>query len=102
MDEQFNYLLWLCKRLVYKYNEDPQIIKTVEEILQKCQSEISFYRQTHQCINQKLDEAIGSLNQIKTSYAQSISNANKDYSENKIKESSTFFEQLDIEGFFLK
>ena len=91
-----DYILWIVKRLVYKYNEDPKLILNIESILDKNQTELNFYRNTHCSINNEINNAINNLNKIKTSYLTSIKNTQKEYEQNILHKKNTTFEELDI------
>lgn len=96
LNKDKEYILWLCKRLVYRYNEDPQILLNVESILEKNQTEIGFYRKTHNEINCSIESAIENLDKIRSSYKTSAQNTQKTYLEKKINQINTTFENLDI------
>jgi len=96
LNKDKEYILWLCKRLVYRYNEDPNILLNIESILEKNQTEINFYRQTHRLINKSINDAICNLNHIKTSYDVSIKETQKNYEQQSANNTNNTFENLDI------
>ena len=96
LNKDKEYILWLCKRLVYRYNEDPQILLNVESILEKNQTEIGFYRKTHNEINCSIEDAINNLEKIKLSYHSSAENAKKQYIQKQTEKTNSTFENLDV------
>lgn len=45
LQQDIEYILWLCKRMVYKYDESSDIIKKVENILNNYNNELSLYKE---------------------------------------------------------
>lgn len=60
-----DYILLICKRLVYRYKENPEIINAVEKILHQNEQELSFYRDSHKHIDRFIDVTINNLSEIK-------------------------------------
>lgn len=97
LNKDKEYILWLCKRLVYRYNEDPQTILNVESILEKNQTEISFYRETHNKINSSIAEAMNNLEGIRLSYRSSAENTKEQHLQKQTEKTNYTFENLDID-----
>ena len=89
----------LDKRLVYKYREDPEIIKTVEDMLISNQQQLLFYKQTHESIDNFLKTSINHLSEIHSEYI-GLKNKEQDFSINAIKDKSDVFENLNFEDIF--
>lgn len=65
-DNDIQTILWLAKRLVYKYKEDPKIVSTIENILVKEQKEINKYKHICDSNYKNMDIIIDGLNKIKS------------------------------------
>lgn len=100
LDQKSEYILWLTKRLVYKYNEDPQIINEVENILNENQSKLSFYRDSHELINKSLKASIHNLSEIYSEYSLKIQNKETQYSKKSIEIKNEIFQDLDLNELF--
>jgi hypothetical protein len=92
------YILWLCKRLVYKHNEDPKILINVEKILEENELELGFYRKTHCSISESVDCAIQNLQKIKNNYHISLTNTKKEFAVSQIEKTNRIFENLDLKS----
>jgi hypothetical protein len=90
------YILWLCKRLVYKHNEDPKILIDIEKILEKNKLELGFYRQTHCSISRSIELAVQNLQEIKNNYHASVVNTKKNFVVSEIEKTNKIFENLDL------
>lgn len=90
------YILWLCKRLIYKYKEDISILKIVDKILEQNQIELSFYKKTHSNISKQITEAISNLNTIKKSYSDSIKNTKNEFFKETTANINHTFENIDF------
>jgi len=94
--QDIGYILWLCKRLVNRYKEDPKIYENVASILEKNQKQLSFYEQTHSNIDKYIAESISNLDNIRSSYRSSIIETNKKYIETTNNKTNEMFENLDF------
>lgn len=90
------YLLWLCKRLVFKYREDPKTIKIVEEIINRSNYELDFYKRIQVNLYDHINTSINSLEEIKKYYRNSANQANKEYGVSTINSRNKVFENLDL------
>jgi len=96
------YILWLSKRLINKYKEDPKIYDNVVAILDKDQKQLAFYQQTHSYIDKYISASIDNLDQIRSSYKLSIVDTNKQYSSQTTIKTNEMFENLDLNTIFSK
>lgn len=92
------YIIWLCKRLVYKYNEDPKILLEIQKILEQNEQELVFCRQTHRSISNSIDIAVQNLQTIKNNYGASLVNARQEFAESQIQKTNKTFENFDIKS----
>jgi hypothetical protein len=92
------YILWLCKRLVYRYNEDPKILLEIQKILEQNEQELFFCRQTHYSISKSIDVAVQNLQAIKNNYGASLITAKKQFTESQIQKTNEIFENFDIKS----
>jgi len=97
LDQDASYLLWLSKRLVYKYKEDPKTIKVVEEIINRNKYELDFYKKIQTSLHKHIDTSITSLEEIKKYYQTSVTNANKEYFQSKLNNTNKTFENFDFD-----
>lgn len=97
LDQDASYLLWLSKRLVYKYKEDPKTIKVVEEIINRNKYELDFYKKIQTSLHKHIDTSITSLEEIKKYYRTSVTNANKEYFQSKLNNTNNAFENFDFD-----
>jgi len=97
LDKNLEYILWLTKRLVYKYKEDPQIVKTVENILINNQKELIFYKKTHESIDNFLKASLHNLSEIHSEYTIGLKNKEKEFSKDSLKHKSDLFENLNLD-----
>ena len=99
LDKNLEYILWLTKRLVYKYKEDPQIVNTVEDILINNQNELMFYKKTHESIDNFLKSSLRNLSEIHSEYT-GLKNKEKEFSKDSLKNKSDVFENLNLDDIF--
>lgn len=100
LDEKSEYILWLTKRLVYKYKEDPQIVNVVENILIENQSQLSFYKKTHDSIDKFLKASIHNLSEIHSEYNLGLKNKEEEVNKVKLETKNEVFENLDLDNLF--
>ncbi len=100
--EDIEYLLWIAKRLVYRYQEEQDIIDKTETILKNWQKTFVSYKNTEESIEKYTSSIIENLVKIGT--------FNQEFRENLAKEkkkefsevvcSGVAFENLDFDDIF--
>lgn len=76
-DKDDEYLIWIAKRLVFKYKESPDIIKVINRIIAKNRVIKSICLESHnnnQIAITKVVDYLSSLQKINTSSFQSLQN----------------------------
>lgn len=94
-DKEIEMILWIAKRLVYKYKEDQKILTTVENILKREKEQISKYQQICELNNKNLSIIVDNLNKIK-SY-NSLPNYQTLHKTISAEDTNRFFETFDID-----
>ena len=94
---EIEYILWLSKRLVHKYHEDPKIATEVERILFKNQTEIKFYSQIFPSISKYIDDVVLNLHKIKSIYSN-LNSTHENRTTHQIKNANDLFENLDMKS----
>lgn len=97
-DSDKEYILHLCKRLVYRYKENSEIINAVEKILSKNEEELSFYRDSHQHIDRFIDITISNLSELKN---YSVSRLPKKERVPTIVPPDDLFEDINLNNLFV-
>lgn len=101
-DKDDEFLLWLAKRLVFKYKESPDIIKQITRIIAKNKviRSISFENYSHnQIAVTKVIEYLSNLQKINDSSFQSLQNKINFKPESLDKTTPSMLENIDIDSF---
>jgi hypothetical protein len=96
-----DFLIWMAKRLVYKYRENPDIIKVVDQIISSCSVKNDIYEDFITDISSSIENIIESINQNKQALNNSflkIQQKIKTKQENILQNST--FDDLDVESLF--
>jgi hypothetical protein len=94
--KEIEYILWLSKRLVHKYGENPEIINNITDILQRNHNNIIIY----QTICNNIVQYINSLSK-KISVSENTVTTNNSVSNiQRIEKINSDFENLDLDKLF--
>jgi hypothetical protein len=88
--EDIEYLLWIAKRLVYRYQEEQDIIDKTETILKNWQKTFVSYKNKEESIEKYTSSIIENLVKIGT--------FNQEFRENLEKEKKKEFSQVVCSG----
>lgn len=91
------FLIWIAKRLVYKYKENPDIISVIENIIHKYDLEKSIYQDMFFNVHTDLESIISNLVSTNQLLFDKF-NGSKNKSE--LIKTNSIFENLDVEQLF--
>lgn len=91
------FLIWLAKRLVFKYGEDTKILDVVSAIVNKHESTNNIIHSVTKNIIAKANESIHISNQIITELQNSYTELKNKINESKNKIVISSFEDLNID-----
>lgn len=96
INNDLEFLQWLAKRLVNRYNEDPKLILIVDDIIHRISSEVSIYREINNIINTNVISSIKNLKEV-VDYVDTHSNkVNEKAKEKIIERNNISFENIDL------
>lgn len=95
-----DFLLWIAKRLVYKYRENPDIVNVVENIITKHGLEQSSYQEIFIDIHSEITGIVDRLSSTNNLFMSKINDANKKLEENRVIKINSSFENLNIDELF--
>lgn len=103
-DKDDEYLIWIAKRLVFKYKESPDIIKVINRIIAKNRVIKSICLESHnnnQIALTKVVDYLSNLQKINTSSFQSLQNKiNLNFQQESLDTTKqSILETVDIDSF---
>ena len=90
------FLLWIGKRLVYKYRENPEILSIIENIIEKSNSEQSIYHNFFLDTHNTLGKIITDMIKVNKTFSKQFFNAKDQISQPQIEKVNDIFENIDI------
>lgn len=96
-DQDKEYLLWLAKRLVYKYGEKPDVINKIIGIIKRVRTEQKLYQENANNTVLCVSNAINSLSSIQKIYTNS--NIGKNIQNIKTTTDPMLFDSIDMDNF---
>jgi hypothetical protein len=100
--EDIEYIQWLGKRLVYRYQEDQDIINRVESIIKSWQKSFADYKYKEERIEKYTSDIVNSLLKLGTFNQEFRKNLEKEKKKEsaQIVCSGVAFENLDFDDIF--
>lgn len=102
LDRDSEFLLWLAKRLVFKYGEDKQILDIVTAIVHKHESTTNIINSISKNIIAKANENIQISHQIIAELQNSYTELKNKINQTKNHIILSSFEDLDIDNILKK
>lgn len=98
-----DFLLWMAKRLVYKYRENPDLILVVNKIIDGCSVKTDIYEDFFNSISVSITNIVDNINQNKHDINNSFAKIQQKIKQeqNSVSQISTF-DNLDVESLFSK
>lgn len=100
--EDIEYILWISKRLVYRYGEEQDIINKAESIIKNWQTTFAEYKNREESIEKYTSDIITNLVKIGSfnkEFRKNIKEEQKQVSSEVIS-SGVIFENLDFDDIF--
>lgn len=94
------FLLWIAKRLVHKYKENPDIINVVENIIYKYGLEKKTYQDIFTEIHTNIEQTISDLNKTNRLFLDKFNTAKENLQQIEIIEKNSIFENIDLNKLF--
>jgi hypothetical protein len=100
--EDIEYILWIAKRLAYRYREEQDIIDKTETILKNWQKTFAEYKNKEESIEKYTSDIIGNLIKIGSFNKEFRKNIQEEESHvsSKVISSGVAFENLDFDDIF--
>jgi len=95
-----DFLIWISKRLVYKYKENPDIIAIIENIIKKYDLEKSTYQDIFFNVHTNISEIINNLTLTNKIFFNKFNEAKEKLEKLEIIQINNTFENLDIDQLF--
>jgi hypothetical protein len=95
-----DFLIWIAKRLVYKYKENPDIISIIENIIHKYGLEQSTYQDIFFDVHSNLESIISNLVSTNQIFGEKFNHAKEKLEQLELIKTNGIFENLDVEQLF--
>lgn len=97
MNKDEEFLLWLAKRLVYKYGENKDILNIVETIIKKHQLIFDIFQENNNSIINDLETSMKISSKILNLTKNSMDKLRTELTKIKLHSLSNRFEDLDLD-----
>jgi hypothetical protein len=100
--EDIEYILWIAKRLVYRYQEEQDIIDKTERIIKDWQKTFTEFKNKEESIEKYTSDIISNLVKIGSFNKEFRKNIEEEKNQvsSKVMSSGVAFENLDFDDIF--
>lgn len=100
IDKDSEFLLWIAKRLVYKYKENSDIITIVDSIIKKYCMEKSSYEDIFKQTNTEIEKIIRDLSETNQKFTDKFNTAKEQLIQFDILNKNNIFESINFDKIF--